>query len=142
MKTKLLDALLASPGGEAIREVFRLLGHYTPEIVYVRLRRGSERNGECDIRAVLAEVGEDGVLSGEAADVDFRCTNVRELAWSFDWDSHIGKAHQPSDQTAEPACRLEIDTEDRFRIFCDQIEVVKVRSYRFPEEGRIDYEKR
>ena len=143
MKTNLIDALIASPGGKAIREAFAPPAQLMePEIVYVRLRHGSERSGECVMRIVLAKIGNDGCLSGEAADVDFRCTGVRELAWSFDWEYYNEKIDEPEHQSSKVECRLEIDTQDRFKIFCDQLEVIKVRPYRLSEEATIENGKR
>ncbi len=135
MKTNLLDALLASPGGEAIRKAFSSPEDLAlPEIVYLRLRRGSERSGECSMRIVLAKIGQDGCLSGEAADVDFRCVGVHELRWSFEWDPHGIEADLGSDRMAGPTCPLEIDTQDRFRICCERIEVLNVRPYHLDKE--------
>jgi hypothetical protein len=142
MKAALIDVLLSSPGGEAIRTALRLQDEEVfTEVVHVRLRHAREQEGTCEMRVGLAKWGKDGVLTGEAADVDFRCVGVLGLSYWSDWESPDAKQPQFSPDVPQTQSPLEIDTEDRFRVHCARVEVLNVRPYHLSDEPSSDQTK-
>lgn len=142
MKAALIHVLLSSPGGEAIRKALCLQDEEVfTEVVHVRLRRASEQQGTCEMRVGLAKWGKDGVLTGEAADVDFRCAGVLGLSYWSDWESLDAERPQFASDGPRTSSLLEIDMEDRFRVHCDRVEVLSVRPYHLSEDPSSDQTK-
>jgi hypothetical protein len=126
MKQILVDLLLASPFGREIRDALDLGCEQTlTEAIYVRLYHISEQESRCDSCVRLAKWADKGTLSGKACDVAFRCLGVRALHYSYEQDPPaVGNIQAP----------LEIETGDRFLIFCNRIEVETVRPFNLSDE--------
>ena len=129
MKAKLIELLLSSPSGKAVRNALRLSGEEVfTEVLSLILCQAADRGPACDVRAIISRVGEAGTLSGEAVEVDFGCLETLALGFSYDDDQ---QAEFDGLQAA-----LDIDTGDRFRIFCQGFVVKNVRAYNLADEPR------
>ena len=128
MKAKLIELLLSSPSGKAVREALQLSGEQVlTEVLHLNFRPTSDRRYSCEVRALIARVAEDSTLSGEALEVDFQCLGAVA----------IGFAHDDQQTEFEDLeAHLDIDIGDRFRILCQDFAVKNVRAYNLADEPR------
>ena len=128
MKTKLINLLLSSPHGDAVRQGLGLEGdNVFTEILNFTIWPVSGKELNCDLRALIGKIAEDSTLSGEAVEVELQCIGARYISFAND-DEH-------SDLEAMDA-PLDIQTGDRLRILCARLEVTKVRAYNLGGEPR------
>ena len=128
MKAKLINLLLSSPHGDAVRDGLRLDGDDVfTEMLNLTLRPFSEQQLTCDVTALIARVAEDSTLSGEAVEVDIRCVGILGISFAND-DQHS--------DFESPDASLDIETGDRFRILCKSLEVKRVQAYNLADEPR------
>ena len=120
---KLIDALLESPAGPEIRKILGLESERVmTELLYIRLRRVTEKTSDCDILACVAKFV-DGALTQDAVEIVFRCSEVTALDW------HSSFFEEKEIPHLDPAqAEIVIDTEDSFRIACRSIAVLSVRA--------------
>ncbi len=128
MKHTLVELLLGTPSGGEIRDALGLTREQTfTEVLYLRFSHLSEQESHCEACARLAKWADDGTLSEKAADVIFRCLGIRGLHYSCDENLSAFEGIQPP---------IEIETGDRFWIFCDRIEVETIRPVNLSCEAR------
>lgn len=127
MKAKLINLLLSSSHGGAVRDGLRPLGdNVFTEVFFLTVRPCSNGELACDLRASIARWGEDSTLSGEAVEVDVQFSGLLGLSFAYD-DRHPElEQHAPFD----------VEIGDRYRILCQSWEVMKVRAYNLADEPR------
>src|SRR5437588_8108277 len=121
MNARLIELLLSSPSGNAVREGLQLNEEQVfTEVLHVNFRPAPDRRSTCEDRAMIARVAEDSTLAGDAVEVDFQCLGAVALGFAHD-------DQQTEFEDLEP--NLDIDVGARFRILCQDFAVKNVRAF-------------
>jgi hypothetical protein len=130
MKAKLIEALLSSRHGDAVRHGLHLEGQRVYcEVLHFTVRPVPNRELACDLRVQVAKWGngDEATLSGDSVELEIEFSGVVGISYAHD------DQHKALDG---PDCPLDIDIEDRFRICCQRFEVKKVRAFNLADEPR------
>ena len=130
MKAKLIEALLSSGHGDAVRGGLHLEGQRVYcEVLHFTVRPVPSRELACDLRVQIAKWGEGdaATLTGDAVELEIEFSGVVGISYAYD-NQHKGFGDHDSP--------LDIDIEDRFRICCRRFEVKKVRAFNLADEPR------